>query len=55
MGEFTQAYQATLNSDASPFDKFMEGDSQALTPQAVPKRGRMHALPQWSRVFGGGL
>ena len=47
MGEFTQvghnfslfwglalqAYQSTLNSDASPFDRFMEGDSQALTPQ----------------------
>ena len=47
MGEFTQvehnfslfwglalqAYQSTLNSDASPFDRFMEGDNQALTPQ----------------------
>lgn len=28
-----QAYQATLNSDASPFDRFMEGDRTALTPQ----------------------
>ena len=28
-----QAYQSTLNSDSSPFDRFMEGDTQALTPQ----------------------
>lgn len=28
-----QAYQATLNSDASPFDRFMEGDTTALTAQ----------------------
>jgi cytochrome c peroxidase len=28
-----QAYQSTLNSDASPFDRFMEGDRTAMTPQ----------------------
>ena len=28
-----QAYQSTLNSDATPFDRFMEGDQQALTAQ----------------------
>lgn len=28
-----QAYQSTLNSDASPFDRFMEGDATALTAQ----------------------
>ncbi|MBW4519772.1 MAG: c-type cytochrome [Scytolyngbya sp. HA4215-MV1] len=32
-----QAYEATLVSDASPFDKFMEGNSAALTAQQ--KRG----------------
>ncbi|MBL8231077.1 MAG: hypothetical protein JNL98_21475 [Bryobacterales bacterium] len=28
-----QAYQATLNSNDSPFDRFMEGDQSALTAQ----------------------
>ena len=28
-----QAYQATLNSDDSPFDRFMEGDQRAMTAQ----------------------
>jgi cytochrome c peroxidase len=28
-----QAYQSTLNSDDSPFDRFMDGDTEALTAQ----------------------
>lgn len=30
-----QAYQATLNSDDSPFDRYMEGNTSALTAQEV--------------------
>ncbi len=28
-----QAYQSTLNSDDSPFDRFMDGDASAMTAQ----------------------